>query len=612
MGAPRRAPVASTSTPAESRWVLPLAASIGLLVVYLAVVAASLEVDYFDAFHAFTNGRTIWRGNGFYNPNRAPLFPAVYAGLAAVGARLGGGLWAFRAAHLLNVGFFALLLVVFHRLLRLSLSAPLAWAGTAALAGQGQLVHLAPMFKEDVFATLLATAAFYFYARSDQPGVRRGRNLMAAGAFLGLVGAAKYNLLPLLLVIVAAHELLAHRGDLKQPATAAGRVGALLVVPALVALAVVVAVYVAAGRATVLSAPASYLHDFREVFRTAQTEYKRDSALLAYRLLARALTPPLLACAVAGLVVSWRRPEARLPRLWLAVIFLVHAHWVAHKEVRYLLPALPPLCYFVAVGGGAAVGWVRQRAGLVAGVVVGLALAAWPVASLLRECRRFADPVYTVPFERQVSEAAAALAGPHRLYWIGRYYPVHPRDHVFDPADITTSIYHFGAHVVDYYTGKPVQNALTVGSPRAAAALLALPQSFGVLEDGDAFIFNPERDEYQTATVPERLEPLSVMRLRQLRLPVDEAGTVAAAGPPAAVQLRREGAQYQLRGQGLNAASVVVRLELATAVPLVAGVPVSGGSFASPVPAPPPGDRFTAITLRWYEPARQFSLPGSR
>src|SRR3954452_18418652 len=180
MGAPRRAPVASTSTQAVPRWVpLIAAASLATLVVYLAVVAASLEVDYFDAYHAFTNGRTIWRGEGAYNPNRAPLFPAVYAGLAAVGARFSGTLWAFRAAHLLNVGFFALLLVAFYRLLRLQLGAATSWVGTLALGFQGQLVHLAPMFKEDTFTTLLVTAAFYFSQRSDHPGVRRIRNLIA-------------------------------------------------------------------------------------------------------------------------------------------------------------------------------------------------------------------------------------------------------------------------------------------------------------------------------------------------------------------------------------------------------------------------------------------------
>jgi hypothetical protein len=590
-----------------------VAATVGLLVVYLAAVAASLEVDYYDAFHAFINGRTIWRGSGFYNRDRAPLFPAIYAALAALGARLGGPLWAFRAAHLLNVGFFVLLLVVYHRLLRLGLSAALAWLGTAVLAAQGQLVHLAPMFKEDVFATLLVTAALYLYARSDQPGVRRGRSLVGAGICLGLVGAVKYNVLPMLLMVVAVHELLGRRAELRRPSVAAARVGALLALPALVTLVVVVTVYVAAGRATVLTAPANYLHDFREVFRTAQTEYRRDSAFLAYRLVARALTPPLVACAVTGLVVSWRDPGARLHRVWLAVIFLVHAHWVAHKEVRYLLPVLPPLCYFVTVGAAAAVRWVRARANPLAAIAVAIALAAWPVASLLRECRRFADPVYTVPFERKVSEAAAALAGPHRVYWIGRYYPVHPRDYVFDPADITTSIYHFGAHAVDYYTGKLVQNALIVGGPKAAAGLLVLPQSFGVLEDGDAFIFNPEWNEYQSGTLPARLQPLSVMQLREVRLTVAEDGTLSAApGAPAVAELRREGTHYALRGHGVTSSWVAVRLEFAQTPPIAAGVNATAGTFATPLPAPAPGDRFTAITLRWYAPPQLFSLPEAR
>jgi len=603
--------VASTSSPAAPRWLIAVAAgSLALLVVYLAVVAAIVEVDYYDAFSAFNNGHTIWRGGGPYDINRAPLFPAIYAGLAALGAKFSEALWAFRAAHLLNVGFFALLLVVAHRLFRLGSSPVLAWVATIALGVQGQLVHLAPTFKEDVFATLLMTSAFYFYLRADE-SPRRGWNLVGAGVLMGLVGPAKYNLLPLPLLIVVAHELLGRRAELRK--SALPRAAALLVVPVLVMLVAVVAVYVAAGRATVLTAPATYLHDFREVFRTAQTEYKRDSALLAYRLLARALTPPLVACAVTGLVVSWRRPEARLHRVWLAVIFVIQAHVVAHKEIRYFVPVLPPLAYFIAVGAGAVVQWVRARANAALAAVAAVALAAWPIAALLRECRRFADPAYTIPFERQVSEAAAALAGPHRIYWIGRYYPIHPRDHVFDRADVTTSIYHFAAHVVTYYTGKPVKNALTIGDPKAAAGLLVLPQTFGVLQDGDVFIFNPERGEYQTATVPARLQPLSVMRMREVRVAVAEDGTLQATpGAPAILELRREGAGHGLRAHGLTATWAAVHLEFAKAPPIAAGVAVNDGTFASPIPAPAPGDRFTGIPLRWYEPPRQFSPPGER
>jgi hypothetical protein len=227
------------------------------------------------------------------------------------------------------------------------------------------------------------------------------------------------------------------------------------------------------------------------------------------------------------------------------------------------------------------------------------------MVDLLRECRRFADPVYTVPFERQVSEAAAQLAGPHKIYWIGRYYPLHPRDHVFHPADINTSIYHFGAHVVDHYTDRRVENALITGGPRTHANLLVLPQSYGVLQDGDAFIFNPERDEYQTSTLPPRLQPLTVMRLRELRLPAVEGPGKISFG---AIEIER-GAKHVMRGRGLAAPWVAVRLELEKAAPSAAVIPSPGGTFEVPVPAPPPGDRFTAITLRWYEGARTFSLP---
>src|SRR6185436_4593229 len=186
-----------------------------------------------------------------------------------------------------------------------------------------------------------------------------------------------------------------------------------------------------------------------------------------------------------------------------------------------------------------------------------LALAAWPVASLLREGRRFADPVYTVPFERPVSEAAAALAGPHRVHWVGRDRPLRPRDHLFDRADPSTSSYLFGPPVIEYHTGKPVHRALAVAGP--PAGLLVLPQSFGVLEDGDAVLFSPQSEA-----------PLTLLRMRQVKLAVGEDGAVTAdpGSGPLVVELRREGTRYGLQAHGVPASWVAVRLELAKAEPI--------------------------------------------
>ncbi|HXU83999.1 MAG TPA: hypothetical protein VN914_21540, partial [Polyangia bacterium] len=242
MGAPERAPVVFTSRSAAPRWVaLTAAISLAAVVVYLGVVAARLQVDHLDAFRVLLGGR----GAGA----RAPLLSLIAAGLPGL-----------RAAHLASVAVFALLLVVFHRLLRLHLPPTLAWVGTVALGLQGQLVHAAPMFREDVLATMLATAGLFFYLRP------RAWNLVVAGVLLGLAGAARIELLPLLLVVVVAHELIGLGDEPRRPPVVLLRLAALLLVPAAVLL-------LAHGLR-----PGAPLHELREIFRL---HHARGSAIIA-------------------------------------------------------------------------------------------------------------------------------------------------------------------------------------------------------------------------------------------------------------------------------------------------------------------------------------------
>jgi hypothetical protein len=433
---------------------------------------------------------------------------------------------------------------------------------------------------------------------------------VAAGLLLGLVGATKYNLLPLLLVVLGLH-LLITRGRALVGREGAIAAALLVGLPAVVCLLVVMVVYARSGRAPLFAAPAQYLADFAQVFSEAQTQYQRDSAWLAYRFLIRALSPPLALCTLVGVVVAVRdrRPGCAPHLLWLMVLLLAHAHWLAHKELRYLFPLFPPAFFFVVVGADTLIEAATRRAGpraphLAAALIV--ALAIWPAVNLARECRRLADPVYHVPFEQAVSEAAAELAGSHRLHWVGPYYPVHPRDPVFDQADVTTSVYHFAPHVVTFHTRRPVNEAAVAPGPRAESSVFLLPQPAAPIEDGDVLIVNLEPREHTTATLPPALHPLSLRQVHTRRLsPPFAAPAPGDAAPTVELRPSAGAGRSALVGRGLPAPWVVLQVDFPQASSVAAVVPSPRGSFTIPAPPSPP----SAITVKWLTAGPSFPLP---
>jgi hypothetical protein len=61
-----------------------------------------------------------------------------------------------------------------------------------------------------------------------------------------------------------------------------------------------------------------------------------------------------------------------------------------------------------------------------------------------------------------------------------------------------------------------------------------------------------------------------------------------------------------MRGRGIPAPWVAVRVELVGGPPVAAVINCSNDGFTSAAPA----GRISAITLRWYEAPEQYALPG--
>jgi hypothetical protein len=205
------------------------------------------------------------------------------------------------------------------------------------------------------------------------------------------------------------------------------------------------------------------------------------------------------------------------------------AHLAGHRELRFLFPIFPILYLFVALG----LEHLFERTeglgasmGMAARCLAVIALFAWPALSLGRELQVLDDPIYRADTQRRLGRALRGTgdsAGRGDLYWIGPLAQLHPRDYVFDPADETTSIYHFGAVSMSWWLGEPVLSILYRPLGRAEAEALRLGAQSHAFQlsaikprSGDRFVNNPEGDWYVTSTMPDRLQPLEVREVAAL------------------------------------------------------------------------------------------------
>ena len=487
---------------------------------------------------------------------RGPLYPVLLVPGSLAGAAVGSPTLTLVLSHLLAVLLLGLLLVTSFALFRLHLGRLSALTGVLLLALNVLVIGNGPLAKEDLPGTLFMTAAFFFYLKA----AGEQRLLALSGICIGLAATTRYSLLPVPFVVIAGYEAI----DLVLERFRRDRLRALLpkvaylgVLPIAVIFAIPTLVYVAAHRSSLLHAPAQFIQDLLTL-RGVANAYNED-ALRNYRFIVEMVTWPLILVGLIGLIASiWRRQRiAAFYALWFATVFGLHTYGIVHKEARYLLAALPAVYWFCAVGLEAfwrlATFW-RDRFRLApAGAMAVIALVLLlPAAQAISAVARFTDPVYSQPYERRVSQYAWRLAGGRTITWIGPYYPLHPKDYVFDSQDPFTYVYDFYWHVVSFWTLRPIDVSDLAAAPvgDGSPALQVSWRSIDALQDGEVLIIDRESQGFDTGTMPRQLSPLVVERLSIRRYTV--TGPDAWTSPDGSVMLAvHQDAGWRIDGRGL-------------------------------------------------------------
>jgi hypothetical protein len=498
---------------------------VGLLL-YEAVVAVRLRIDYFDAYENLLNASRIVHAGTFYSIARALFYPLMLTPIALLARLARSPGLEFIGAHLLAVILFGLLLLATFKIFRLFLTRLTSLVGVTLMSGNLLLLNNAPQAEADIPGALFTTAAFYFYLRGRLR--QRPRDFVLAGPLIGAAIGTRYNLLLVPFILIGVYEIGAlvvqianGRWDRSQIRPLLLKVGALLVLPVFVYFLLPVIVYPVVHQATVTRAPVQFVKDV--IFLAKQNTFKEDP-IRNYRFLLESVTWPLLVVGAVGAIASVRNRlrGSLFFALWLTVIFLFQTYLVGHREARYLFPMFPAVYFFVAVGLETLwtqvprlvpVGWKPRvaTAVLLAGIMV------LPALSAVGALARFQDPVYTRDYEGTVSRHAAGLVRGGQIYWVGPYFSMHPRDYIFDRDDPFTYVYHFYTHVVTFWTGVPVFPVADVQAGASAAdgaTTLVGPGAASRFRDGDVVIVNPAAIVYVTRDIPSTLPPLIVEQIR--------------------------------------------------------------------------------------------------
>lgn len=503
-----------------------LCVCLGLLLAYLGWVALRLRVDYFDSYETFLNSRLLaGSGAGPYYWKRPHLFSLLLtpAFLAESLSKIDGS--GFVISHLLAICFFAGFLWISYRLFRLFASPPWSSFGVFLLALNPLLVHFAPFAKEDIASAALMTATFFFYLKAERkPGVR---NYWLAGLFMTLAGLSRFHFLPIILLILWAHETWQMISRPAGRAANAKRLPvkfyALGLAPVALFLLFIICFYTALKLAPARQALESFFTEFL-VIMALNTE--KQPAILNYLFLLYSLSLPLAVFAIIGAALDWREhvQNRTFILMWAGLFFLFQTYAISVKESRYLFPIFPPLYLWIVIASRSAWNYCFKQPNSPRlrwiGILLIAVLTTTALARGIKECKKFRDPFYSSDMPGAVSHYAKSLAGPHSIFWIGPYYAQHPKDFVFHPEDKITYIYHLYKHVVQFYAQRPV-NALADAqfqdSLPGESAVFVGPNIRQLAKDGDVLIINREPSLYITGTIPSSMKPLLVERVKELK-----------------------------------------------------------------------------------------------
>ncbi len=444
--------------------------------------------------------------------------PMLLSPWFALNSGVGSYDFVFRASHLTAIALWVALLLISHRLFELFLERSVALVATLLMTFSPLLVHYAPTTKEDIAATFFLVASFYAYLMASH---RQSRLCyLIAGVFAGMTITTRQNLLPLIFGFFLAAEI-GYAFD--KPGTWGEylwRTAALLLLPSFIFFLAPMIAYPRVGLSSAMTSPGVLLDDIRD--HLAQVGRWRDEGVFKnFRFIAKASTLPVVALSIVGMIAGLleKRRGAMFCFLWIFFFFGVQTLAFKHREARFLFPALPPIYFFAGVALDFLRKWTVSNLPnrrIVILVTIDLVVFTAPLVGVFKECRRLRDPIYFDDVEKRFSQTAASLAGRNSIIWIGPYFPLHPRDYLFDREDDSTSIYHFGANAITWFTRRQVRE-IRVGGFRAddlATLRHSLNGAIDTAHEGDVFIINREAEAYDSRTLPVHLKPLLICRIR--------------------------------------------------------------------------------------------------
>jgi len=499
-----------------------LAALGGGLLAHL-YVASWLATDYYDATDYLINARFL-AGHGTWLEGVRPPLPS----LLQIGFFLGGEPTAWRGPHLLSTLVSYAALLACYALFAQSSSRLRALAATLLFAGSRLFVHYAPFVMADLLGTGLVAAVLTLHLRA-----RAGGSAVAwlGAAVLGCLAIASRHPLAILGPFLLGYEIFESlRGRRATRALVHPAFWAAVLVP----IPLFVAAMVALFHARLGWDTSHALHALAQVF-TSQAEKSgistrvAESQLEYFDSLRVAFRWPMCILMFAGTL--WAalagRDDDRLHCLWLVVNVALYSLVITRRESRYLLPAVPSAVFLAVRALGRlesrltprrlAGGWrPRGVAALRAALWVGVAAPLVP--GVVTEARAFLDPVYRIPFQQRVADAAGALVRPPgRLLVAGDKYAVHPVAYWFTEGDEYYYFHHIAPRTFHYWLGL---DPVTVAAAVPEGRWLEFPSLLDWAAPGDV-IATLEPETYQTRILPARKLPLRLARVWAERAALD-------------------------------------------------------------------------------------------
>ncbi len=493
-------------------------AGIGWLLLMGLMLAANLELEYYDGFDYLANASAIRDGGAgpvTYRPTRPPLIPLGQALALSIPFRAQDPVTRLlQVPHVFSAFLSALALWAFFVFLRAALrSGPLALFTVFLISLNRLVVHYFPFVMSDLTAAMLSSLGLYFFIRAEEGGGRAAAwSVLSGVCFAGAVltrFAFILVLVPLSLdwMVRKVHWPSASRSPLVTVAVA-------IVLPLVFMIVLQRALF--GPEAGSLLAVVGSLHDASQALWT-QTGV-RDQAVEYPMALIKAAGLPVVLLMIAGMVMACRS-RSRISDLMLVWVlsFAVLTLLAKHKEPRYLTPLLPGLYYFAAVAirgiGRWVEGWMRGDASRataygVAGLLLLTASAAVPAAA---EYLHFRDPVYSEPFTRAVTREILRRAGAEgRVLWYPGHarYSIRPEREVFVRGDDCFYYYQLGARPLSYLTHREVVAIPYAG--RYDPSLPAVPNLLQAANAGDVLVVSLENERHSSEIPPPAREPLFV------------------------------------------------------------------------------------------------------